>query len=311
MASGRDKEDTDDIAVLPIQTAASTTNLDVEEKYDDEITPVIDEKDMKEAIEHAEQADITPEMRRKIVEYYGRKVEEDDIAPASDVTIILEKIIEMDEEHAMDICANAITYHASDPNFPSVTMAKLKHLVLGYKGADMDPADWSFELRTEACMLHWHSPYPEVRSVTDPFDDFTVPVETPRAYFLGMAFMSGATLINTFFSPRQPSRSRLHLCRHTLMTRYFDWGQRPPASTRTMRYLSRQGSSQMVMHHAGQGTLLWRMHLCAQPRSMVLQGTDAGDHHVLNRQLGRGNLLCLPGTDAAPVPRSAVGIVSL
>jgi hypothetical protein len=151
-------------------------------------------------------------MRRKIVEYYGRKTEEDDIAPASDVTIILEKIIEMDEEQALDICANAIEYHSSDPNFPSITMVKLKHLLQGYKGADMDPADWSFELRTEACMLHWHSPYPEVRSVTDPFDNFEIPVETPRAYFLGMAFMSGATLLNTFFSPRQPSKSSSEQC---------------------------------------------------------------------------------------------------
>jgi hypothetical protein len=203
MATDREKEDTDAIAVLP---STVTRSLEVGDKNDDEITPAVDEKDVKEAIQHTEQADITPEMRRKIVQYYGRKAEEDDIAPASDVTIILEKIIEMDEEHAMDICANAITYHASDPNFPSVTMAKLKHLVLGYKGADMDPADWSFEVRTEACMFYWHSPYPEVRSVTDPFDDFTIPVETPRAYFLGMAFMSGATLINTFFSPRQPSK---------------------------------------------------------------------------------------------------------
>lgn len=46
-----------------------------------------------------------------------------------------------------------------------------------------------------------------MRSVTDPFDDPTVPIETFRAYVLGMTFMSGATLLNTFFSPRQPSIS--------------------------------------------------------------------------------------------------------
>jgi hypothetical protein len=107
---------------------------------------------------------------------------------------------------------NAINYRASDPNFPPITMAKLKHLLQGYKGADMDPADWSLELRIEACMLHWHSPYPEVRSLTDPFDDCTIPVEIMRAYFLGMMFMSGATLINTFFSPRQPSQSSWRYC---------------------------------------------------------------------------------------------------
>lgn len=140
----------------PARPAAAADNLE-EKIIDEEITPAIDEKDVREAVTHSENAEITPEMRRKIVEYYGRKAEEDDIAPASDVTVILEKILEMDEEQAMDICANAITYHASDPNFPGTTMEKLKHLLLGYKGADMDPADWSFELRTEACMLHWHS----------------------------------------------------------------------------------------------------------------------------------------------------------
>lgn len=146
----------EEIAVLPAQPLARENTLG-EKVDDDEITPAIDEKGIREAVTHTETADITPEMRRKIVEYYGRKAEEDDIAPASDVTVILEKILEMDEEQAMDICANAITYHASDPNFPDTTMAQLKRLVLGYKGADMDPADWSFELRTEACMLYWHS----------------------------------------------------------------------------------------------------------------------------------------------------------
>jgi hypothetical protein len=212
MGDEREKVATDEIAVLPSNNLARPSagvREDEQKNGDDEILPAIDEKEIKAAAEHQEVAEITPEMRRKIVEYYGRKAEEDDIAPASDVTIILEKIIEMDEEQAMDICANAIDYHSSDPNFPSVTMSKLKQLVQGYKGADMDPADWSFELRTEACMLHWHSPYPEVRSVTDPFDNFEIPVETPRAYFLGMAFMAGATLLNTFFSPRQPSEWRL------------------------------------------------------------------------------------------------------
>lgn len=159
MAGDREKTEVDDITVLSSQPQPATTETEqLEEKVgDDEITPVSDEKDVREAVTHMESSEITPEMRAKIVAYYGRKAEEDDIAPASDVTIILEKILEMDEEYAMDICANAITYHASDPNFPSTTMEKLRLLLLGYKGANMDPADWSFELRTEACMLHWHS----------------------------------------------------------------------------------------------------------------------------------------------------------
>ena len=84
-------------------------------------------------------------------------------------------------------------------------MAKIRQLVQGYKAADMEQSDWSFDLRTEAAMHYYHSPYPEVRSVTSPFDDPDTPCETPRAYFLGLCFMAGATGLNTFFSPRQPA----------------------------------------------------------------------------------------------------------
>ena len=84
-------------------------------------------------------------------------------------------------------------------------MDKIKVLVQGYKGADMEESDWLFDLKTEACMIYYHSPYPEVRSVTEPFDDPTIPVETIRAYTLGMIFMAGSTALNSFFSPRQPA----------------------------------------------------------------------------------------------------------
>ena len=86
-------------------------------------------------------------------------------------------------------------------------MVAMKKLVQGHKVADREESEWSFELRTEAAMIKYHSPYPEVRSVTDPFDDTTIPVETPRAYFLGLIFMAGASALNTFFSPRQPAIS--------------------------------------------------------------------------------------------------------
>ena len=148
-----------------------------------------------------------PEMRRKLVELYGRKAEEDDIAPANDITVILERIVRLSDERAMEIVLAAINRHSDDPNFPSITREKLLRLSQGYKEAEMDPADWTFELRCEAALLHYHSPYPEVRSVCDPFDDPTIPIETVRAYFLGMMFMAGSTWVNTFFSPRQPAIS--------------------------------------------------------------------------------------------------------
>jgi hypothetical protein len=86
-------------------------------------------------------------------------------------------------------------------------MQLIRLLVQSAKVVEMEPADWGVEVRAEAAMIHWHSPYPEVRAVTEPFDDTSVPVETPRDYFLGMCFMPGATALNTFFSPRQPAIS--------------------------------------------------------------------------------------------------------
>lgn len=148
---------------------------------------------------------ITPEMRRKVAELYGRKAEQDEIAPRADVTAILDRIISMADEEAVEVLLEAAEFHKDDPNFPSYTMDKIRRLVQGAKVADVDIADWSFEVRTEACMIRYHSPYAEVRSVTLPIDDPDLPVETIRSYFLGLVFMSGATALNTFFSPRQPT----------------------------------------------------------------------------------------------------------
>lgn len=86
-------------------------------------------------------------------------------------------------------------------------MDKIQQLVNGPKACDMDESDWSFDVRAEASVIYYHSPYPEVRSVTVPYDDPDTPVETIRSYTLGLIFMAGATALNTFFSPRQPAIS--------------------------------------------------------------------------------------------------------
>lgn len=148
--------------------------------------------------------DLTPEQRHKINAFWGR-ADDEGAAPSADFLYILDKIVNMTEEEAIEILVNAIDYHSNDPNFPGPTMEKIKLLVQGPKANDMERADYDFELKAEAAIIHYHSPYPEVRSVTDPFDDPSIPVETIRAYFLGMVWMSGVTALNTFFSPRQPA----------------------------------------------------------------------------------------------------------
>ena len=94
-----------------------------------------------------------------------------------------------------------------DPNFPSRTMRNITMLVQGYKAALMDEAEWIFSVKAEAAVIHFHSPYPEVRAVTLPYDEPDAPCETIRAYFLGMIWMAGASALNAFFQQRQPSIS--------------------------------------------------------------------------------------------------------
>jgi hypothetical protein len=149
--------------------------------------------------------DVTPELHRKINALYGRKGEHDRLAPKANFTYIPEKIVEMTEAEAVEILAHAIEYHSNDVNFRGPIMEKIKLLIQGPKAMDVDRVDWEFDLKAEAAIIHYHSPYPEVRSVTDPFDDPTMPVETIRSWFLGLVRMAGITALNTFFGPRQPA----------------------------------------------------------------------------------------------------------
>jgi len=148
-------------------------------------------------------------MRRKVADYYGCNAVDETIEASVDVQYILDRIVPMTEEEALGILRDSIRFHKDDPNFPSDTMARMRRLVLG-RGAsqvDSEAEDYELDLKTLAAIIHYHSPYPEVRSVTAPGDDPSTPVETFRAYLLGLVFMGLSSAVNTFFSPRQPSIS--------------------------------------------------------------------------------------------------------
>ncbi|KAI5963485.1 uncharacterized protein KGF55_002365 [Candida pseudojiufengensis] len=67
--------------------------------------------------------------------------------------------------------------------------------------------DWSLQVRLEAVLLAYWSPYPEVRAVTFPYDDPSIPVETVRVYIVGIVWTAIGAVINQFFTERQPSIS--------------------------------------------------------------------------------------------------------
>ncbi|CAH2352874.1 oligopeptide transporter 2 [[Candida] railenensis] len=73
------------------------------------------------------------------------------------------------------------------------------------KSAYLEIVDWDLQVRLEAAIVAYHSPYPEVRSVTLPYDDPNTPAETFRAYVIGVIWLAIGAFINQFFTERQPS----------------------------------------------------------------------------------------------------------
>lgn len=65
--------------------------------------------------------------------------------------------------------------------------------------------DWNLQVRLEAALIAYHSPYPEVRAVTDPFDDPHIPVDTFRVYVIGLFWTFIGSVVNNFFVHRMPS----------------------------------------------------------------------------------------------------------
>ncbi|CAN3356566.1 oligopeptide transporter 2 [Diutina catenulata] len=65
--------------------------------------------------------------------------------------------------------------------------------------------DWDLQVRLEAALNAYWSPYTEIRAVTEPFDDPEVSAETARVYVLGIIWVAIGAVVNQFFTTRQPS----------------------------------------------------------------------------------------------------------
>lgn len=134
----------------------------------------------------------------------GHGVDDDIHDLPRDTEFILSKVSSLSDEEAIAILEEAIVDHDDDPNFPEDDYLEMKELV---SSKNVDDPEWQFEAKLLAVLIAFHSPYPEVRSVTDPFDDKTLPVETIRSYFLGIIWTIIGSGVNEFFSHRQPSIS--------------------------------------------------------------------------------------------------------
>ncbi|TVY54052.1 Oligopeptide transporter 2 [Lachnellula cervina] len=124
------------------------------------------------------------------------------LAPNGEGDYILEKINNMTEEEAVEIVRESVRFHADDWNFPADMRDRMKRLLEGPKAYG---EFYDRDLRIDATMMRYSSPYPGVRAVAEPLDNSDVPIETIRAYFLGIGWAIIGTFMSTFFNSRFPS----------------------------------------------------------------------------------------------------------
>ncbi|KAK9464999.1 OPT oligopeptide transporter protein-domain-containing protein [Lipomyces arxii] len=149
-----------------------------------------------------------PNIRERVMDRVRNGMSKDmedllDLGPQMD--FFFDMMITMTMEEAYEVLTAAVAYHADDSNFPEDTMQKMQLLLEGEKSYGADHEEFMLDFLLEATMMKYHSPYPEVRAVCDPVDDITLPVETIRAYFLGIIWVAIGAFINQLFGFRQPS----------------------------------------------------------------------------------------------------------
>lgn len=149
--------------------------------------------------------DVTPEQRDMLYAMMGRRNIDNMDTTDTEMEYMIQVICNLSEEHAVAIIKQALVDHEHDPNFPHYQRTNLEGL-LKHEEEHIHYSldDRTYYLKMEAALIQYHSPYPEVRSIADPVDDPTLPVETLRAYLLGIIWVIIGTGVNQFFEPRMP-----------------------------------------------------------------------------------------------------------
>ncbi|KAJ4150568.1 hypothetical protein LMH87_011313 [Akanthomyces muscarius] len=154
----------------------------------------------KEAVERVYSHDSEDMQRTQTIEGHLNATE-DDILEAKEAANA------MSLETVTKLMENVIRIHDGDPNFPFVTLQKIKEF-LSKDGIAENPEKHERliqEMKLEAALITHNSPYAEVRAAVDNHDDPSLHVSTIRAWTIGILFSVFLAFVNQLFSIRQPS----------------------------------------------------------------------------------------------------------
>ncbi len=122
---------------------------------------------------------------------------------SADVQFVIDKIKVMNMDESIQILKDTQVEHTGDLNFPETSRKLIDDLLAGPE--NFPEGEYEFEVKAEAAIIKYFSPYAEVRAVTSPNDDINIPCETIRAYVLGLIWAVIGQFINSFFNSRYPN----------------------------------------------------------------------------------------------------------
>jgi len=135
-------------------------------------------------------------------------LEADIQAVGPDVEEAIQNAENLTEEEVREAARHIVEYHSTDPNFNPAALALARAFLEDSNLKETSPAEYEKvyqEMRVEAALIIYNSPYAEVRAVVDNHDDPTIPASTVRAWVIGLVFVAAGAFINQFFSIRYPS----------------------------------------------------------------------------------------------------------
>lgn len=142
----------------------------------------------------------------KLLKEFWEEHEDDINVPYAELTFI-KNLIEYGDSNNVGFNQTGISGEKTEKNELSETVEAVHQTGLGTSSDDEAIFDWDLQVRTQAGIVFFHSPYPEVRAVTDAYDDPTMYCETVRVYILGAIWTAVGSFINSFFLQRRPSIS--------------------------------------------------------------------------------------------------------